>query len=60
MAFDRKTFKNKLQDILGSAITHFYMVQLAKRNHQTKWVPHWNTEMDRLVKRRIRSPKCAS
>ena len=30
MAFDRKTFKNKLQDILGGAITHFYMVKLAE------------------------------
>ncbi|MCS6976562.1 MAG: hypothetical protein NZM31_06070 [Gemmatales bacterium] len=49
MAPDRKTFKNRLQDILGAALTHFYMVQLAQRNRQTKWVQHWNTEIDRLI-----------
>lgn len=49
MAFDRKTFKDKLQDILGGAITHFYMIQLAVLNRQTKWVRHWQTEVDRLI-----------
>src|SRR5438132_11211259 len=49
MAFDRKTFKDKLQDILGAALTHFYMVKLARLNSQTKWVQHWETELDRLV-----------
>jgi hypothetical protein len=49
MAFDRKTFKNRLQDILGGAITHFYMVRLAELNRQSKWVSHWRGEIDRLV-----------
>lgn len=49
MAFDRKTFKDKLQDVLGGAITHFYMVQLAELNGQTKWVQHWSSEVDRLI-----------
>jgi hypothetical protein len=49
MAFDRKTFKDKLQDILGGAITHFYMVQLATLNKQSKWVKHWQSEVDRLI-----------
>jgi hypothetical protein len=49
MAFDRKTFKNRLQDILGGAITHFYMVKLAELNRQAKWVSHWRGELDRLI-----------
>lgn len=49
MAFDRKTFKNKLLAILSGAITHFYMVQLAERNGKSKWVQHWKTEIDRLL-----------
>lgn len=49
MAFDRKTFKDKLQDILGGALTHYYMIQLATLNKQTKWVKHWQAEVDRLI-----------
>lgn len=49
MAFDRNTFKDKLQDILGGALTHFYMVKLAELNGQTKWVQHWANEVDRLI-----------
>jgi hypothetical protein len=49
MAFDRKTFKDKLQDILGGALTHYYMVKLAELNEQTKWVQHWMSEVDRLI-----------
>ena len=49
MAFDRKTFRDKLLDILGGAITHYYMVKLAELNNQSKWVHHWNTEVDRLI-----------
>jgi hypothetical protein len=49
MAFDRKTFKDKLLGVLSGAITHFYMVKLATQNRQTKWVQHWKTEIDRLV-----------
>jgi hypothetical protein len=49
MAFNRKDFKNKLQDTVAAALTHFYMVNLAQLNHQTKWVQHWQTEIDRLV-----------
>ena len=49
MAFDRKTFKDKLQDILGGALTHFFMVEFAVVNKQTKWVKHWQTEVERLV-----------
>src|SRR3984893_12704957 len=49
MAFDRKPFRDKLRDILGGAITHYFMGELAELNGQTKWVHHWNTEVDRLV-----------
>lgn len=49
MAFDRKTFKDKTLGILSGAITHFFMVKLAKLNGQTKWVQHWENELDRLV-----------
>lgn len=49
MAFDRKSFKNKLLGILGGAITHYYMVQFARLNKQSKWVQHWEGEVDRLV-----------
>jgi hypothetical protein len=49
MAFDRKTFKDRLQDILGGAITHFYMVKVAELNGETRWVQHWLTELDRLI-----------
>lgn len=49
MAYDRKTFKNKLLGTLSGAITHFYMVKLAELNGQTKWVQHWKAEIDRLI-----------
>jgi hypothetical protein len=49
MAFDRKSFKNRLLGTLGGAITHYYMVKLAELNKQTKWVQHWNKEVDRLI-----------
>jgi len=49
MAFDRKTFKDKTLGILSGAITHFYMSKLAVANRQTKWVQHWQTEVDRLI-----------
>lgn len=49
MAFDRRTFKNKLQDILSTALTHYYMTKLAELNRQSKWVQHWKTEIDRLI-----------
>ena len=49
MAFNRQTFTDKLQFILSGALTHYYMVQLAQLNGQTKWVQHWKTEVDRLI-----------
>jgi hypothetical protein len=49
MAFDRKTFKDKLQDVLGGALTHYYMTRLAIHNKQSKWVRHWQNEIDRLI-----------
>ena len=49
MAYDRKTFKNKLLGTLSGAVTHFYMVQFAELNGQTKWVQHWKGEIDRLL-----------
>jgi hypothetical protein len=49
MAFSRKTFKDRLLAVLSGAVTHFYMVELARRNNQTKWVQHWMNELDRLL-----------
>ena len=49
MAFNRKSFKDRTLSILSGAITHFHMVQLAQLNHQSKWVQHWRSEIDRLV-----------
>ena len=45
MAFDRKTFKNRLLGILSGALAHYYMIELADRNKQTKWVHHWRGEV---------------
>jgi hypothetical protein len=49
MAFNRQTFTDKLQFILSGALTHYYMVELARLNGQTKWVQHWKNEVERLI-----------
>ena len=49
MAFTRQAYKDKMLGHLIGAVGHFFMVKLAERNGQTKWVQHWNSEVDRLV-----------
>jgi len=49
MAYDRKTFKDRVLEKLGAALMHFYKVRLAELNRQTKWVDHWRAEVERLI-----------
>ena len=49
MAWDRKTFKSRLFWLLQGALEHYYRVQFAKLNGQTKWVQHWRTEVERMI-----------
>ena len=49
MAYDRKTFKSRMLGVLSGALTHYYMIELAANNKQTKWVDHWSSELERLI-----------
>jgi hypothetical protein len=51
MAYPREDFKNKVEEHLGGALLEFYKARLARRNGDTKWVIHWNTEVRSLVER---------
>ena len=45
MAYDRRTYKDKVESPLVGAIVEFYKATLAKKNGQTRWVKHWMTEV---------------
>jgi hypothetical protein len=49
MAYKRDDFKNKIESHLTGAIVEHYKATLAKKNGQTKWVSHWEGEVNRLI-----------
>lgn len=49
MAYDRRTFKDRVLEKLSGALGHHYMAALAELNRQTEWVQHWRGEIERLV-----------
>lgn len=49
MAYDRETFKNKIEEHLRGALGEFYKAQLAEKNGYVQWVVHWRTEVTRLL-----------
>lgn len=49
MAYTRHEFKNKVEEKVGGALLEHYQAVLATRNQQTRWVRHWQTEVNRLV-----------
>lgn len=51
MAYRREDFKNKVEEHLGGALLEFYKARLARKNGESKWVDHWNTEVRNLVER---------
>ncbi len=49
MAYDRKTFKERVTEKIDGALEEFYTARLAELNGQKKWVEHWLAEVDRLL-----------
>ncbi len=49
MAYDRKTFKERVTEKVDGALEEFYTAKLAQLNGHKKWVEHWLREADRLV-----------
>jgi len=53
MAHNRNNFKNKVGEYIGGALIEFYKAQLATKNGQFKYVSHWMSEVDSLLKRSL-------
>jgi len=49
MAYSRTDFKNKVEEKIGGALYEYLKATYAKANGETKWVTHWNSEVDRLL-----------
>jgi hypothetical protein len=52
-AYDRNTFKDKVEEHLTGARGEFYKAALAKKNRQTDWVQHWESEVWQLLNRSL-------
>lgn len=48
-AYRREDFKNKVEEKAGGALLEYYKAVLARRNGQTRWVQHWESEVNRLL-----------
>jgi len=53
MAYNRETFKDKVEEHIGGALLEFYKATLAKKIGQTEWVQHWMTEVKNLLDRNL-------
>lgn len=53
MAYNRETFKDKVEEHVGGAWIEFYKARLAQKNGQTEWVQHWMTEVNTLLNRNL-------
>lgn len=49
MAYNREEFKNRIEEKVGGALLEYYKAVLASLNRQTRWVRHWQAEVDRLL-----------
>lgn len=49
MAYNRESFKDKVEEHIRGALLEFYKARLATKNQQTKWVKHWMTEVHTLL-----------
>lgn len=49
MAFDRSSFQNKIAEKLVGALGEYGFIQIARANHQRKWVTHKETEVQNLL-----------
>lgn len=54
MAYDRRTFKERVTEKIDGALEEFYTARLAQLNGQKKWVDHWLGEVDRLLNLELR------
>ena len=52
-AYDRNTFKDKVEEHLTGARGEFYKATLARKNRQTDWVQHWDSEVWQLLNRAL-------
>ena len=50
MAYNRAVFKAKLRQHLTGALGEFYKATAVKKNGQRKYVQHWTTEVNRLLR----------
>jgi len=55
MAYNRNTFKDKVEEHVSGAWIEFYKASLAKKVGQTKWVNHWTTEVNTLLRQNLAS-----
>lgn len=53
MAYDRRTYKDKVESPLVGAIIEFYKARLAKKNGQSRWVKHWMTEVRQHIETKL-------
>lgn len=53
MAYDRQSFKDKVEEHIGGALLEFYKATLAKRLGHTRWVQHWTSEVRTLLDRNL-------
>lgn len=51
MAYNRETFKDKVEEYISGAWLEFYKARLAAKNGQTKWIAHWMSEVRSLLGR---------
>ena len=53
MAYNRDTFKDRVREHITGAYLEYYKATLAKKNGYTKWVTHWETEVQTLLDRNL-------
>jgi hypothetical protein len=53
MAYDRNTFKDRIEEHISGAWLEFYKARLAIKNGQTEWVDHWMKEVKSLLDRNL-------
>ncbi len=49
MAYNRETFKDRIEEKLRGAIHEYFKAETADANGLTKWVNHWRSEAARLL-----------
>jgi hypothetical protein len=49
MAYNREQFKDRVEEKVGGALLEYYKAALASLHQQTRWVEHWQSEVDRLI-----------